>query len=65
MDNQFIAGQVAMISRGHWIVAERQGQQAQHGHRHPAEKESDITVIGFGGYAINKTHARMPISPRR
>ncbi len=34
MDNQFMAGQVAMISRGHWIVQNAKASKAQHGHRH-------------------------------
>ena len=33
-----MAGQVAMISRGHWIVQNAKTQQAQHGHRHPADE---------------------------
>ena len=33
MDNQFMAGQVAMISRGHWILREREEVEPRHGHR--------------------------------
>ena len=38
MDNQFMAGQVAMISRGHWIVQNAKTNNAQHGRRHPADQ---------------------------
>jgi ABC-type glycerol-3-phosphate transport system substrate-binding protein len=57
MDNQFFAGQVAMISRGHWIVqgAKRAGLNMDVAIV-PA-KETDTTVIGFGGYAVSKTAA--------
>ena len=57
MDNQFFAGQVAMINRGHWIVqgAKRAGLNMDVAIV-PA-KESDTTVIGFGGYAVSKTAA--------
>jgi ABC-type glycerol-3-phosphate transport system substrate-binding protein len=55
MDNQFFAGQVAMINRGHWIVqgARRAGLNMDVAVV-PA-KESTTTVIGFGGYAVSKT----------
>jgi multiple sugar transport system substrate-binding protein len=55
MDNQFFAGQVAMINRGHWIVqgAKRAGLNMDVAVV-PA-KESDTTVIGFGGYAVSKS----------
>lgn len=55
MDNQFFAGQIAMINRGHWIVqgAKRAGLNMDVAVV-PA-KESDTTVIGFGGYAIAKS----------
>jgi ABC-type glycerol-3-phosphate transport system substrate-binding protein len=55
MDNQFFAGQVAMINRGHWIVqgAKRAGLNMDVAVV-PA-KESDTTVIGFGGYAVAKS----------
>jgi multiple sugar transport system substrate-binding protein len=58
MDNQFFAGQVAMISRGHWIV---QGAKANGVNMDIANVPSKVTpdtVIGFGGYAVSKTAQR-------
>jgi multiple sugar transport system substrate-binding protein len=55
MDNQFFAGQVAMISRGHWIVQGAKNNKVNMDVAIPPKKETDITVIGFGGYAISKT----------
>ena len=56
MDNQFFAGQVAMINRGHWIVQGAKRAEPQHGRRRSCPpKESDTTVIGFGGYAVSKS----------
>ncbi|WDR01937.1 sugar ABC transporter substrate-binding protein [Devosia algicola] len=57
MDSQFMAGQVAMISRGHWIVQSAKSNDLNMDVAIPPSKESDTTVIGFGGYAINKTTA--------
>jgi multiple sugar transport system substrate-binding protein len=54
MDNQFFAGQVAMISRGHWIVQGAKNNKVNMDIAIPPKKETDITVIGFGGYAISK-----------
>jgi multiple sugar transport system substrate-binding protein len=54
MDNQFMAGQVAMISRGHWIVQNAKSNNVNMDVAIPPSKESDTTVIGFGGYAISK-----------
>jgi multiple sugar transport system substrate-binding protein len=58
MDNQFFAGQVAMISRGHWIVQGAKNNGVNMDVAIPPKKETDITVIGFGGYAINKSTAQ-------
>jgi ABC-type glycerol-3-phosphate transport system substrate-binding protein len=55
MDNQFMAGQVAMISRGHWIVQSAKSNKLNMDVAIPPSKVSDTTVIGFGGYAIAKT----------
>jgi multiple sugar transport system substrate-binding protein len=57
MDNQFMAGQVAMISRGHWIIQNAKNNNLDMDVAIPPMKESDTTVIGFGGYAINKATA--------
>ena len=57
MDNQFMAGQVAMISRGHWIVQGAKRANLNMDIAIPPAKESDTTVIGFGGYAVSKTAA--------
>jgi multiple sugar transport system substrate-binding protein len=57
MDNQFFAGQVAMISRGHWIVENAKANKLNMDIAKVPSKQSDTTVIGFGGYAVNKTTA--------
>ena len=57
MDSQFFAGQVAMISRGHWIVENAKLNKLNMDIARVPSKESDTTVIGFGGYAVNKTTA--------
>jgi multiple sugar transport system substrate-binding protein len=54
MDNQFFAGQVAMISRGHWIVENAKKAKLNMDVAIPPAKASDTTVIGFGGYAVSK-----------
>lgn len=58
MDNQFFAGQVAMISRGHWIVQGAKNNGVNMDVAIPPKKESDMTVIGFGGYAISRATAQ-------
>lgn len=55
MDNQFFAGQVAMISRGHWIVQNALASKLNMDIAVVPRKETGITVIGFGGYALSKT----------
>jgi multiple sugar transport system substrate-binding protein len=57
MDNQFMAGQVAMISRGQWIVQSAKANNLNMDIAIPPMKEKEATVIGFGGYAINKASA--------
>ena len=55
MDNQFNAGQVAMISRGHWIIENAKRAKLDMDVTFPPQKETGITVIGFGGYAVSRT----------
>ena len=54
MDNQFAGGQVAMISRGHWIVQKSKQAGMKLDVANVPSKVTPNTVIGFGGYAINK-----------
>ena len=65
MDNQFMAGQVAMISRGQWIVQNAKTNNLNMDIAIPPMKENEATVIGFGGYADQQDHRRTPNSPRR
>jgi len=53
MDNQFMAGQVAMINRGHWIVQNAKANGLNMDIAFPPMKEREATVIGFGAYAIS------------
>jgi multiple sugar transport system substrate-binding protein len=53
MDSQFMAGQIAMISRGHWIVQNAVAAHLDMDIAIPPSNESDVTVIGFGGYAVS------------
>ena len=56
MDNQFMAGQVAMISRGHWIIENAEAAKLDMDVANvPRSKVNDDTVIGFGGYGVSKT----------
>src|ERR1700751_1882788 len=55
MNNQFMAGQVAMISRGHWIVQKALAAKLDMDIAIPPTKVNDYTVIGFGGYGVSKT----------
>jgi multiple sugar transport system substrate-binding protein len=55
MDNQFLAGQVAMISRGHWILENAIKAKLDMDIADVPSKENGNTVIGFGGYAVSKT----------
>lgn len=52
MDNQFMAGQVAMINRGQWIVQNAKANNLNMDIAIPPVKEAEATVIGFGAYAI-------------
>ena len=62
MDNQFMAGQVAMISRGQWIVQSAKANNLNMDIAIPPMKEKEATVIGFGGYAINKATANAELA---
>jgi multiple sugar transport system substrate-binding protein len=55
MDNQFMAGQVAMISRGHWILENAKKANLDMDIADVPSKVNNDTVIGFGGYAVSKT----------
>ncbi|KFL32166.1 sugar ABC transporter substrate-binding protein [Devosia riboflavina] len=52
MDNQFMAGQVAMINRGQWIVQNAKANGLNMDIAVPPRKEKEATIIGFGAYAI-------------
>jgi multiple sugar transport system substrate-binding protein len=62
MDNQYFAGQVAMISRGHWIIENAKKAKQNMDIAIPPSKVSDTTVIGFGGYAIAKSSAHAELA---
>lgn len=53
MDNQFMAGQVAMISRGHWIVQAASANDLALDVVPPPVNEQEATVLGFGAYGIS------------
>jgi multiple sugar transport system substrate-binding protein len=55
LGNQFFAGQIAIISRGHWIVQNAKTNGMNMDVAFPPSKEKEATVIGFGGYAVSKT----------
>lgn len=54
LDSQFGAGQIAMISRGHWIMQNAKTNKQNIDIAIPPSKVDDTTVIGFGAYAISK-----------
>ena len=54
MDNQFLAGQVAMINRGHWIVPNVKNAKLNMDIAIPPTKLNDYTVVGFGTVGIAK-----------
>lgn len=62
MDNQFMAGQVAMISRGQWIVQNAKANNLNMDIAIPPMKEKEATVIGFGGYAIARTSGNVDLA---
>jgi multiple sugar transport system substrate-binding protein len=55
MDNQFAAGQVAMINRGHWIIENAKRAKLDMDVANVPSKVNGDTVIGFGGYGVSKT----------
>ena len=55
MDNQFMAGQVAMINRGRWILISAERAKVDMDIADVPSKLTGDTVIGFGGYAVSKT----------
>ncbi len=62
MDNQFMAGQVAMISRGQWIVQNARANGLDMDIAVPPQKETEATIIGFGGYAIARTASNVELA---
>jgi multiple sugar transport system substrate-binding protein len=54
MDNQFLAGQVAMISRGHWVIPNIRNAKLNADVAIPPSKVNDYTVVGFGAIGIAK-----------
>src|SRR5260370_33819867 len=65
MDNQFMAGQVAMISRGHWILQNAKAANLDMDIAIPPSKVNDTTVIGFGGYGVSKTSKNQDLAQDR
>ena len=55
MDNQFAAGQLAMINRGHWIIENAKRAKLDMDVANVPSKVNGNTVIGFGGYGVSKT----------
>jgi len=53
IENQFFAGQIAMISRGHWIVQNAISSKLDMDVAVQPGKLSNDTVIGFGAYGIS------------
>jgi multiple sugar transport system substrate-binding protein len=57
-----MAGQVAMISRGHWIVQNAKAAKLEMDIAIPPSKVNDYTVIGFGGYAVSRTSKHQDVA---
>lgn len=53
LDNQFMAGQVAMISRGHWVVTGAISNGLNMDVTYPPVGSEQATVLGFGAYGIS------------
>ena len=53
IENQFFAGQIAMISRGHWIVQNAIASKLDMDIAVQPGKVNNDTVIGFGAYGIS------------
>ena len=58
MDNQFVAGQIAMITRGHWIVPTARLNKMRLAVARPPRKRTDATELGFLGYGISRQSKR-------
>ncbi|MEO8882347.1 MAG: sugar ABC transporter substrate-binding protein, partial [Devosia sp.] len=54
LDNQFLAGQVAMMSRGHWVIPNIKNAKLNTDVAIPPSKVDDYTVVGFGAVGIAK-----------
>jgi len=54
MDNQFLAGQVAMMNRGHWVIPNMKNAKLNMDVAIPPSKVNDYTVVGFGAVGIAK-----------
>ena len=54
MDNQFLAGQVSMINRGHWVIPNIRNAKLNSDVAIPPTKVNDYTVVGFGAVGIAK-----------
>jgi len=54
LDNQFLAGQVAMMSRGHWVIPNIKNAKLNTDVAIPPTKVNDYTVVGFGAVGIAK-----------
>lgn len=53
IENQFFAGQIAMISRGHWIVQNAIASNLDMDIATQPGRVNNDTVIGFGAYGIS------------
>ena len=51
-----------LMVRGHWIVENAKANKLNMDIAKVPSKESDTTVIGFGGYAVNKTTANADLA---
>jgi len=54
MDNQYLAGQVSMINRGHWVIPNIRNAKLNSDVAIPPTKVNDYTVVGFGAVGIAK-----------
>ena len=54
LDNQYVAGQVAMISRGHWVIPNIRNAKLNSDVAIPPSKVNDYTVVGFGALGVAK-----------
>lgn len=54
MDNQYLAGQVSMINRGHWVIPNIRNAKLNSDVAIPPTKVNDYTVVGFGAIGIAK-----------